>query len=260
LRIAAQLTYGDWIMGMLDGKTAVVTGAARGIGSAIAQKLASEGADLALCDLQEDWLAETAETVKALGAKVECFAADVSKGEDAAKVVAGVGEAFGSIDIMVNNAGITKDGLLMRMSESDWDDVISVNLRGSFLFTKAVAKPMMKQRSGAIVNIASIIGLIGNAGQCNYAASKAGVIALTKSAAKELAPRGIRVNAVAPGFIQSAMTEALSEDVRNRMLDAIPAKRFGVPADIANAVSFLAGDASSYMTGQVLTVSGGMVM
>ena len=247
-------------MGMLDGKTAIVTGAARGIGCAIAEKLASEGADLAICDLKSEWLAETAESLKALGAKVECFEADVSKGEDAAKVVAGVSEAFGKIDIMVNNAGITKDGLLMRMSESDWDDVISVNLRGSFLFTKAVAKPMMKQRSGAIVNIASIIGLIGNAGQCNYAASKAGVIALTKSAAKELAPRGIRVDAVAPGFIQSKMTEDLSDDVRNKMLDAIPAKRFGVPADIANAVSFLAGDASSYMTGQVLTVSGGMVM
>lgn len=247
-------------MGMLTGKTAIITGAARGIGRAIAEKLASEGADLAICDLQAGWLAETAESVKSLGVRVECFEADVSKGEDADKVVAGVLEGFGKIDIMVNNAGITKDGLLMRMSESDWDAVISVNLRGTFLFTKAVAKPMMKQRSGAIVNIASIIGLIGNAGQCNYAASKAGVIALTKSAAKELAPRNIRVNAVAPGFIQSKMTDALSEEVRNKMLEAIPAKRFGVPEDVANAVSFLAGEASSYMTGQVLTVSGGMVM
>jgi 3-oxoacyl-[acyl-carrier protein] reductase len=247
-------------MGMLTGRTAVITGAARGIGRAIAEKLASEGADLAICDLQTDWLTETAEAVKALGVKVRCFEADVSKGEDADKVIAGVLEAYEKIDIMVNNAGITKDGLMIRMSESDWDAVLSVNLRGTFLFTKAAAKPMMKKRSGAIVNIASVIGLIGNAGQCNYAASKAGVIALTKSAAKELAARNIRVNAVAPGFIQSKMTDALSEDVRNKMLDAIPAKRFGVPEDVANAVSFLAGDASSYMTGQVLTVSGGMVM
>jgi 3-oxoacyl-[acyl-carrier protein] reductase len=247
-------------MGMLDGKTAVITGAARGIGRAIAEKLASEGADLALCDLQADWLTETAEAVKALGAKVECFDADVSKGEDADKVIAGVLDAYGKIDIVVNNAGITKDGLMMRMSESDWDAVMSVNLKGTFLFSKAAAKPMMKQRNGAIVNIASIIGLIGNAGQCNYAASKAGVIALTKSTAKELAARNIRVNAVAPGFIQSKMTEALSEDVKNMMLDRIPAKRFGVPEDVANAVAFLAGDNSSYMTGQVLTVSGGMVM
>lgn len=245
---------------MLEGKTAIVTGAARGIGRTIAEKLAGAGADLAICDLQEDWLAETAEAVKSAGRKVECFAADVSKGGDADRVVAGILEKLGRIDIMVNNAGITKDGLLMRMSDEDWNAVLSINLTGTFLFTRAVAKPMMKQKSGAIVNIASIIGLIGNAGQCNYAASKAGVIALTKSAAKELAARNIRVNAVAPGFIQSKMTDALSEDVRNRMLDMIPVKRFGVPGDVANAVMFLASDESSYMTGQVLTVSGGMVM
>ncbi len=247
-------------MGMFTGKTAVITGAARGIGRAIAEKLASEGADLALCDLQTDWLTDTAEAVKALGVKVECFDADVSKGEDADKVIAGVLDTYGKIDIMVNNAGITKDGLMMRMSESDWDAVMSVNLKGTFLFSKAAAKPMMKQRNGVIVNIASIIGLIGNAGQCNYAASKAGVIALTKSTAKELAARNIRVNAVAPGFIQSKMTDALSDDVKSMLLDRIPAKRFGVPEDVANAVAFLAGDNSSYMTGQVLTVSGGMVM
>lgn len=247
-------------MANLEGKVAVVTGAARGIGQAIAVVLAKAGADLAICDLQEDWLKETADLVQAEGRKVICKPANVSLSEDVNNVINGVVESFGRVDIMVNNAGITKDGLLIRMSDEDWDSVISVNLRGVFLFTKAVAKPMMKQRSGVIVNIASIIGLIGNAGQCNYAASKAGVIALTKSSAKELAARNIRVNAVAPGFIKSKMTDALSEDVRSKMLDMIPAKRFGEPGDVADAVLFLAGDGSSYMTGQVLTVSGGMVM
>ncbi len=247
-------------MGVLDGKTALVTGAARGIGRAIAEELARNGANLALCDLQAEWLAETAASVEALGAKVACISVDVSNGEAVTKAVASVIETFGSIDVLINNAGITKDGLMMRMSEADWDAVLSVNLKGTFLFTKAVSRPMMKQRSGAIVNIASIIGLIGNAGQCNYAASKAGVIALTKSTAKELAARNIRVNAVAPGFIKSKMTEVLSEDVKLKMLDQIPMKRFGVPGDVARTVLFLATEASSYMTGQVLTISGGMVM
>jgi len=161
---------------------------------------------------------------------------------------------------MVNNAGITKDGLLIRMSDEDWDAVLDVNLKGTFLFTRAVARPMMKQRSGAIVNIASIIGLIGNAGQCNYSASKAGVIALTKSSAKELAARNVRVNAVAPGFIESKMTEVLPEEVRKKMLDAIPLQRFGSPQDVAKVVVFLASDAATYITGQVVNVSGGMVM
>jgi 3-oxoacyl-[acyl-carrier protein] reductase len=169
-------------------------------------------------------------------------------------------KAFGRLDILVNNAGITKDALLVRMSEEDWDRVLAVNLKGTFLFMRAAAKPMMRQRAGVIVNVSSIIGLIGNAGQCNYAASKAGVIALTKSSAKELASRNIRVNAVAPGFIESKMTESLSEEIRGRMLDAIPMKRFGTPQDVAKAVLFLAGEGSSYMTGQVLTVSGGLVM
>ncbi len=247
-------------MGVLDGKTALVTGAARGIGRAIAEELARNGANLALCDLQAEWLAETAASVEALGAKVACISVDVSNGEAVTKAVASVIETFGSIDVLINNAGITKDGLMMRMSEADWDAVLSVNLKGTFLFTKAVSRPMMKQRSGAIVNIASIIGLIGNAGQCNYAASKAGVIALTKSTAKELAARNIRVNAVAPGFIKSKMTEVLSEDVKLKMLDQIPMKRFGEPGDVARTVLFLATEASSYMTGQVLTISGGMVM
>jgi 3-oxoacyl-[acyl-carrier protein] reductase len=247
-------------MGVLDGKNAIVTGAARGIGRAIAEELARNGANLALCDLQADWLAETAESVKSLGAEVICISVDVSNSEDVGKAVDTAIEKLGSVDILVNNAGITKDTLLMRMSEEDWDAVLSVNLKGTFLFSKAVARPMMKSRGGAIVNIASIIGLIGNAGQCNYAASKAGVIALTKSTAKELAARNIRVNAVAPGFIESKMTEVLPEDVKQKMLDQIPMKRFGVPEDVARAVLFLATDVSSYMTGQVLTVSGGMVM
>lgn len=245
---------------MLEGKVAVVTGAARGIGRAIAVELASAGADIALCDLKAEWLEETAEAVKALGRKVECFAVNVSDSGAVNDAVSGVVEKCGRVDILVNNAGITKDTFLMRMSDEDWDSVLSVNLRGTFLFTRAVSKPMMKARSGAIVNIASIIGLIGNAGQCNYAASKAGVIALTKSSAKELASRGIRVNAVAPGFIETKMTEVLSEEVRQKMLDAIPMKRFGSPSDVAKVVVFLAGESASYMTGQVLTISGGMVM
>jgi 3-oxoacyl-[acyl-carrier protein] reductase len=244
----------------LEGKSALVTGAARGIGQAIALKLATEGADIVLCDLQEDWLGETAEAVRALGRKAVCVGVDVSQSDAVHEAVTKAIEAVGKLDILVNNAGITKDTLLVRMSDEAWDAVLNVNLKGAFLFTREVARPMMKQRSGAIVNIASIIGLIGNAGQCNYAASKAGVIALTKSSAKELAARGIRVNAVAPGFISSKMTDALSEEVRDRMLANIPMRRFGAPEDVAKVVAFLAGGESSYLTGQVLTVSGGMVM
>ncbi len=247
-------------MGTLEGKTAIVTGAARGIGRAIAETLASRGADVALCDLREEWLEESAAAVQALGRKALCLAVDVSKAADVDRAVHGVLDAWGRVDVLVNNAGITKDTLAVRMTEEEWDQVLAVNLKGTFLFSKAVAKPMMKQRGGTMVNIASVIGLIGNAGQGNYAASKAGVIALTKSIAKELASRNVRVNAVAPGFIESHMTDALSEEVRASMLEAIPLKRFGTPADVANAVLFLTEDASSYMTGQVLTVSGGMVM
>ena len=245
---------------MLEGKVAVVTGAARGIGRAIAEELAKSGADLALCDLKAEWLEETAEAVKAIGRKVECFSVDVSDSSAVNGAVASIIEKCGKIDVVVNNAGITRDNLLMRMSDEDWDSVLSVNLRGTFLFTRAVSKPMMKARTGAIVNIASIIGLIGNAGQCNYAASKAGVIALTKSTAKELASRGIRINAVAPGFIETKMTEVLPDDVRQKMMENIPMKRFGSPEDVAKVVVFLASEAASYMTGQVLTISGGMVM
>lgn len=251
---------GDGGMGVLDGRTAMVTGAAQGIGQAVAEGLAAEGADVALCDLQLDALEDTASAVRRTGRNAVCFAADVSRSEQVNETVAAVLGALGRLDILVNNAGITRDKLIPRMRDEDWDTVLAVNLRGTFLCTRAVSRPMMKQRSGTIVNMASIIGLIGNAGQCNYAASKAGVIALTKSAARELASRGVRVNAVAPGFIETRMTDSLSEDVRSSMLEAVPLKRFGQPRDVAAAVLFLASDASSYMTGQVLTVSGGMVM
>jgi 3-oxoacyl-[acyl-carrier protein] reductase len=247
-------------MSAFDGKVAVVTGAARGIGRTIAEKLAREGADVAICDLQVEWLAETSAAVQALGRKVLPLAVDVGNGEAVNACIAEVIKVFGKVDIMVNNAGITKDTLLVRMSEDDWDAVLRVNLKGTFLFSRAVSKHMMKQRSGAIVNIASVIGLIGNAGQCNYAASKAGVIALTKSTAKELASRGVRVNAVAPGFISSKMTDALSQEVRDQMMANIPQGRFGQPEDIAQAVAFLASEEASYVTGQVLSVNGGMVM
>jgi 3-oxoacyl-[acyl-carrier protein] reductase len=247
-------------MGVLDGKKAMVTGAARGIGRAIAERLAQQGADIALCDLDANWLADTAAAVTAMGRRTVSIGVDVSNSTGVNDAVAKALQEFGRIDILVNNAGITKDTLLVRMSDEDWDAVLNVNLKGTFLFSRAVAKPMMKQRGGCIVNIASIIGLIGNAGQCNYAASKAGVIALTKSVARELASRNVRVNAVAPGFIESKMTDALSEDIRGKMLDAIPLKRFGTPADVADTVVFLASDASSYITGHVVTVSGGMVM
>ena len=247
-------------MGAVDGKIALVTGAARGIGRAIAEELATQGADLVLCDLKAEWLTDTAEAVKAKGRKVVCLAADVSNGDSVNATVDEAVKQCGRIDILVNNAGITKDTFLARMSEEDWDAVINVNLKGTFLFCKAVGKVMMKQRGGAIANIASIIGLIGNAGQCNYAASKAGVIALTKSVAKELASRNVRANAVAPGFIETKMTEVLPEDIKKQMLALIPLNRFGQPRDVARVVVFLAGEESGYLTGQVLTVAGGMAM
>jgi 3-oxoacyl-[acyl-carrier protein] reductase len=246
-------------MGQLDGRIALVTGAARGIGQAIARLLAEEGADVAMCDLEVDWLAETRDLVTAAGRRAGCYAADVSDAAAVEETVRAVHREFGRIDILVNNAGITRDQMLVRMTEAHWDLVLDINLKGTFLFTKAVGKIMMKQRAGAIVNIASIIGLIGNAGQCNYAASKAGVIALTKSTAKELGSRGVRANAVAPGFIASHMTEALPEDIRKAMLESIPCGRFGSPGDVAQVVLFLASDASGYVNGQTLSVCGGMV-
>lgn len=246
-------------MALLEGKVAVVTGAARGIGQSIALRLAEEGADLALSDVQAEWLTETKEKVEALGRRAEVYAVDVSKGDQVQAGVSAMAKDFGHIDVVVNNAGITRDGLLIRMSEEDWDLVMNINLKGTFLMTKAAAKVMMKQRSGAFVNISSVIGLMGNPGQANYGASKAAVSNLTKTAAKELAARGIRANAIAPGFIKTKMTDALSEDVRNQMLSAIPMKDFGTPEDVANVVLFLASDLSRYVTGQTLSVCGGMV-
>lgn len=246
-------------MGTMNEKKVLITGAARGIGQAIALRFAEEGADLALCDLQAEWLDDTRAAAEKLGSKVSCYSVDVSDFEAVKNVVKQIGSDLGAVDVLVNNAGITKDGFMMRMSEQDWDAVLDVNLKGSFAFTKAVTRLMMKQRAGSVVNIASIIGLIGNAGQCNYAASKGGMIAMTKSVAKEMASRNIRANAVAPGFIQTAMTDALPEENRVAMQQLIPLSRLGEPRDVANAVLFLASDESSYITGQVLNVCGGMV-
>ncbi|MCF7816502.1 MAG: 3-oxoacyl-[acyl-carrier-protein] reductase [Kiritimatiellales bacterium] len=244
----------------LNDKVALVTGAARGLGQAIAVKLAEAGADIALCDLKAEWLEETAAKVKALGRRAECYGVNVAEGASVSEGVKTIEKDFGKIDILVNNAGITKDGLMIRMSEEDWDAVLNVNLKGTFLCTKAVMRGMMKQRSGAIVNIASVIGLMGNAGQANYAASKGGVIAFSKTVAKELSSRNVRCNAVAPGFIRTAMTDALDVEVQNKMKELIPLSRFGEPEDVANVVLFLASDASAYVTGQVISTCGGMVM
>ena len=243
----------------LENKIALVTGAARGIGQAIALQLAADGADLALCDVKAEWLEDTAAKVKALGRRAESYAMDVANGAAVGEAVAKVLADFGRIDVLVNNAGITRDTLLIRMSEEDWDAVLDVNLKGAFLVTKAVVKFMMKQRSGAIVNIASVVGIMGNAGQANYTASKAGLIALTKTTAKEMGSRNIRVNAVAPGFIHTAMTDKLSEPVKDAMLKMVPLGRLGEPEDVAKAVAFLASDNAAYVNGQTLAVCGGMV-
>ena len=243
----------------LENKIALVTGAARGIGQAIALQLAADGADLALCDVKAEWLDDTAAKVKALGRRAEAYAMDVANGVAVGEAVAQILAAFGRIDVLVNNAGITRDTLLIRMTEEDWDAVLDVNLKGAFLVTKAVVKSMMKQRSGAIVNIASVVGIMGNAGQANYTASKAGLIALTKTTAKELGSRNVRVNAVAPGFIHTAMTDKLAEPVKEAMLKMVPLGRWGEPEDVAKAVAFLASDAAAYVNGQTLAVCGGMV-
>jgi 3-oxoacyl-[acyl-carrier protein] reductase len=247
-------------MGNLDNKIALVTGAGRGIGRAVVLKLAGAGADIAVVDLKPEFCAETCDMVRALGRRAWAYGADVSLAAAVDQTVEKVLADCGKVDILVNNAGITKDTLLMRMSEADWDAVLGINLKGTFLLTRALTRAFVKQRSGRIINIASIIGLIGNAGQCNYAASKAGVIGLTKSVARELASRSITCNAVAPGFIETHMTAQLSEELRQKMLGHIPLGRLGSADDVANAVLFLAGDQAAYITGQVLTVDGGMVM
>lgn len=245
----------------LTGKTAVVTGGSRGIGRAVCLELAKEGANVVLCYAgNESAAAETAAACRALGAKTLAVKCDVS---DAAQVQALMNAAvkeFGAIHILVNNAGITRDGLLMMMKEEDFDAVLSANLKGTFLCMKAVSRLMMKQRYGRIVNLSSVVGLRGNAGQVNYAASKAGVIGMTKSLAKELAARGVTVNAVAPGFIETDMTAAMTDAAKTATLASIPLQRLGAAEDVAKAVAFLAGDAAAYITGQVLAVDGGMSM
>lgn len=246
---------------LLKGKVAIVTGASRGIGREIAARFAREGAKVAICARNIEQLNSLRDEIKGAGLEEPYVVpTDVSKEDSIQSLVDSVIDKWGEVDILVNNAGITRDGLLVRMSEEEWDEVMDANLKGAFLGTKAVAKPMMRQRRGRIINIASVIGLVGNAGQANYAASKAGIIALTQSAAKELASRNILVNAIAPGFIQTEMTEKLPEAVRNGILQAIPLKKYGSAADVAAAAVFLASDMSNYMTGQVLTVDGGMVM
>lgn len=246
---------------LLDGKTALVTGASRGIGRAIALRLAAEGASVAINYAGNTAKAEeTKAAIEAAGGKAALFQADVSDSAQVEQMVAAVTEAFGTIDILVNNAGITRDGLLMRMKEEDFDVVLDTNLKGIFHVTKAVSKLMMKKRAGRIVNMASVVGIMGNAGQTNYAAAKAGVIGFTKSAAREFAARGITVNAVAPGFIATDMTAAMPEKAKEATLAAIPLRRMGEPEDVANAVAFLVSDQASYITGQVVKVDGGMVM
>ena len=245
----------------LDGKTAIVTGGSRGIGRSICLALAKAGANVVTCYANgADGANETVRLCEELGVKAVAMKADVSNYDDVSAMVAKTKEEFGTIDILVNNAGITKDNLMLKMSESDFEQVIDTNLKGAFLFTKDVSKIMLKQRSGRIINISSVVGVFGNAGQVNYAASKAGLIGMTKSVAKELASRGITSNAIAPGFIETDMTAALNESVAEEMLKAIPLKRMGTGDDIANAVVFLASDLASYITGQVICVDGGMAM
>ena len=246
---------------ILAGKTAIVTGAARGIGKAIALKFAQEGANIAFTDLviDENGIATQAE-IEALGVKCKGYASNAADFAQTEQVVAAVKEEFGSIDILVNNAGITKDGLMLRMSEAQWDVVINVNLKSAFNFIHACVPIMMRQRGGSIINMASVVGVHGNAGQANYAASKAGLIALAKSVAQEMGPKGIRANAIAPGFIETAMTAALPDNVREEWAKKIPLRRAGQTEDIANVALFLASDLSSYVSGQVIQIDGGMNM
>ncbi len=246
---------------MLEGKVAIITGASRGIGKAIALKLAEHGADCVINYAgNESLAAETAVEIERMGRKAITVKADVSDAKQVEDMVKETLEHFGKVDILVNNAGITRDNLIMRMKESEFDEVIDTNLKGVFNCLKAVTRPMMKQRSGTIINVTSVIGSIGNPGQANYAAAKSGVIGLTKTAAKELASRGITVNAVAPGFIDTDMTKQLPEEAVARLKEQIPLQRLGVPEDIAKVALFLASDAASYMTGQTLHVDGGMYM
>ncbi len=245
-------------MKLLEGKTALITGAARGIGKAIALKFAQEGCNIAFTDLEVN--EETQWEIAALGVKAKSYASNAADFAQTEEVVKQVKEEFGSIDILVNNAGITKDGLMLRMTEQQWDAVIAVNLKSAFNFIHACVPVMMRQRGGSIINMASVVGVHGNAGQANYAASKAGLIALAKSIAQEMGPKGIRANAIAPGFIETAMTAQLSDEIREQWKQKIPLRRGGQVEDIANVATFLASDMSSYVSGQVIQVDGGMNM
>lgn len=246
-------------MGLLDGKVALITGAARGIGKAIAMKFASEGADVAFTDLVINEAGEqTVKDIEAFGHKVKAYASNAANFEETHNVVNQILADFGRIDILVNNAGITKDGLMLRMTEAQWDAVLNVNLKSAFNFIHAITPIMARQRGGSIINMSSVVGVSGNAGQCNYSASKAGLIGLAKSIAKEMGPRGIRANCIAPGFIVSDMTNALSEEVRDAWVKQIPLRRGGTPEDVANVALFLASYLSGYVSGQVIHCCGAM--
>lgn len=247
-------------MPQLDSQIAVVTGAGRGIGRAIALKFAAEGADIACVSRTAENAEKVAAEIRAMGRKAWAYAADVAIAAEVTAAAEKILQDAGKVDILVNNAGITRDGLAMRMSEADWDTVLDTNLKGAFLFTQALTRTFLKQRSGRIVNISSVVGLMGNAGQCNYSASKAGLIGLTKSLAKEFASRGVTVNALAPGFIETDMTAVLTPEMKNELMQRIPLKSLGQSEDIAHAALFLASPGARYITGQVLTVDGGMVM
>jgi len=248
-------------MKLLEGKVALITGGSRGIGKALALRFASEGTSIAFSDLKYDEIMEATENeIKALGVQAKGFASNAASLADSEKLAEDVVALFGRIDILVNNAGITRDNLLMRMSEQDWDLVMSVNLKSAFNLTKAVQRTMIKQRSGSIINMSSVVGVNGNAGQSNYSASKAGMIGFTKSMAQELGSRNVRCNAIAPGFIETEMTHKLPEEVRNQWVSSIPLRRSGKPEDVADVAVFLASDLSAYVTGQVISVCGGMSM
>lgn len=247
-------------MSRFENKVALVTGSARGIGKVIALILAKQGADVVISDVLVEDGENTVKEIQALGRKSLFISCDVSNSEDVENLISKTVAEFGQLDVLVNNAGITRDTLMIRMKDEDWDKVLNINLKGSFLCTRAAAKVMMKKRTGRIVNISSVVGIMGNLGQVNYSASKAGLIGLTKSSAKELAPRGITVNAIAPGFIETEMTQKLTEQVRESYLKVIPLKNFGSPEDVANAVAFLASEEARYISGEVIRVDGGMRM